>query len=575
MSKIKETENYLKGVINGLGYETDKVKLESSSMKNLGQFQLNIAMPLAKKYKKNPREIAEEITKKLDNRFINVNIAGPGFINLSFNEQELLDYSNKAIEDFNVHIDKENPKTIVVDYGGANAAKALHVGHMRAANIGEALKRLAKLYNEKVIGDVHLGDLGRQAGMLISQLKLERPDLPYFDPNFKGEYPKIDLTPEDLGRMYPKANILAKEDPKRMEEVRFITAEIDKGNEVYTKLWKQMVDISSVEIKKVYDELNCSFELWEGELDAFKEIPEVLEIMKPFLYESDGALIMDVANEEDTKPMPPLMVIKSDGATIYATRDLGTIHSRMKRFNPGEIWYVVDQRQALYFEQVFRGSYISGLVPKTTILSHYGFGTMNGKDGKPFKTRDGGVLKLSDLMDLVREEIDKRIKPEITGEERKNIKEKLTIAAIKFADLSPIRKTDYIFDPVKFSSFEGKTGPYVLYTMVRIKSILNKINKNKEIKIEKIVSEDMENILVKIVELSRTLKSSYDEKTLNYITDYLYDLCSLFNKFYSKYSIINEKDEQIKNSYIAMINLIYNTCSKLLDILAIETVEKM
>ena len=575
MSKIKETEKYLKEVINGLGYETDKVKLESSSMKNLGQFQLNIAMPLAKKYKKNPREIAEEITKKLDNRFINVNIAGPGFVNLSFNEQELLDYSNKAIEDFNVHIDKENPKTIVVDYGGANAAKALHVGHMRAANIGEALKRLAKLYNEKVIGDVHLGDLGRQAGMLISQLKLERPDLPYFDPNFKGKYPKIDLTPEDLGRMYPKANISAKEDPKRMEEVRFITAEIDKGNEVYTKLWKQMVDISSVEIKKVYDELNCSFELWEGELDAFKEIPEVLEIMKPFLYESDGALIMDVANEEDTKPMPPLMVIKSDGATIYATRDLGTIHSRMKRFNPGEIWYVVDQRQALYFEQVFRGSYISGLVPKTTILSHYGFGTMNGKDGKPFKTRDGGVLKLSDLMDLVREEIDKRIKPEITGEERKNIKEKLTIAAIKFADLSPIRKTDYIFDPVKFSSFEGKTGPYVLYTMVRIKSILNKINKNKEIKIEKIVNEDMENILVKIVELSRTLKSSYDEKTLNYITDYLYDLCSLFNKFYSKYSIINEKDEQIKNSYIAMINLIYNTCSKLLDILAIETVEKM
>lgn len=575
MSKIKETENYLKEVINKLGYEVDKVKLESSSMKNLGQFQLNIAMPLAKKYKKNPREIAEKITKELDNRFVNVNIAGPGFINLSFNEKELLEYSNKAIEDFNVHIDKENPKTIIVDYGGANAAKALHVGHMRAANIGEALKRLAKLYNEKVIGDVHLGDLGRQAGMLISELKLEQPDLPYFDPNFKGEYPKINLTTEDLGRMYPKASISAKEDPKRMEEVRFITAEIDKGNEVYTKLWKQMVDISSVEIKKVYDELNCSFELWEGELDAFKEIPEVLEIMKPFLYESDGALIMDVASKEDTKPMPPLMVIKSDGATIYATRDLGTIHSRMKRFNPGEIWYVVDQRQALYFEQVFRGSYISGLVPKTTMLAHYGFGTMNGKDGKPFKTRDGGVLKLSDLMDLVREEIDKRIKPEITGEERKSIKEKLTIAAIKFADLSPIRKTDYIFDPVKFSSFEGKTGPYILYTMVRIKSILNKVDQNKEIKIEKVVNEDMENILVKIIELSRTLKSSYDEKTLNYITDYLYDLCSLFNKFYSKYNIINEKDEQIKNSYIAMINLIYNTCSKLLDILAIETVEKM
>ncbi|MGM9879583.1 MAG: arginine--tRNA ligase [Bacilli bacterium] len=575
MSKIKETEIYLGKIINELGYEVEKVKLESSSMKNLGQFQLNIAMPLAKKYKKNPREIADEIVSKLDDRFVNVNIAGPGFINLSFSEKELLEYSNKAINNFDIHIDREEPKMIIVDYGGANAAKALHVGHMRAANIGEALKRLAKLYNKNVLGDVHLGDLGRQAGMLISELKLERPDLPYFDPNYKGEYPKIDLTTEDLGRMYPKANIAAKEDPKRMEEVRFITAEIDKGNEVYTKLWKQMVDISSVEIKKIYEELNCNFELWEGELDAFKEIPEVLEIMKPFLYESDGALIMDVANENDSKPMPPLMVIKSDGATIYATRDLGTIHSRMKRFKPDEIWYVVDQRQALYFEQVFRGSYISGLVPKTTLLAHFGFGTMNGKDGKPFKTRDGGVLKLSDLMDLVREEIDKRIKPEITGDEREKIKEKLTIAAIKFADLSPIRKTDYIFDPVKFSSFEGKTGPYILYTMVRIKSILNKIDKNKDYKIEKIVNEDMENILVKIVELSRTLKSSYDEKTLNYITDYLYDLCSLFNKFYSKYNIINEKDEKVKDSYIAMINLIYNTCFKLLDTLAIETVEKM
>ena len=575
MSKIKETEKYLKEKIEGLGYEVEKVKLESIYMKNLAQFQLNIAMPLAKKYHKNPREIAEEITKELDDRFTNVNIAGPGFINLSFSEKELLDYSNKALKDFDIHIDKEESKMIIVDYGGANAAKALHVGHMRAANIGEALKRLAKLYNHNVLGDVHLGDLGRQAGMLISELKRERPDLPYFNPNYKGEYPKIDLTTEDLGRMYPKANIAAKEDPKRMEEVRFITAEIDKGNEVYTKLWKQMVDISSVEIKQIYKELNCNFELWEGELDAFKEIPEVLEIMKPYLYESDGALIMDVANENDSKPMPPLMVIKSDGATIYATRDLGTIHSRMKRFKPDEIWYVVDQRQALYFEQVFRGSYISGLVPETTLLAHYGFGTMNGKDGKPFKTRDGGVLKLSDLMDLVREEIDKRIKPEITGEERSKIREKLTIAAIKFADLSPIRKTDYIFDPVKFSSFEGKTGPYILYTMVRIKSILNKINKDEDYKLEKVVTEDMENILVKIVELSRTLKSSYDEKTLNYITDYLYDLCSLFNKFYSKYNIINEKDEKIKNSYIAMIKLIYNTCSKLLDTLAIETVNKM
>lgn len=575
MSKIRETEEYLKKVINDLGYLVDKVKLESSNMKNLGQFQLNIAMPLAKEYHENPRDIASKIVDKLDDRFRDVNIAGPGFINLSFTDEVLTQYGNLGINSFDIHLDLEPKKMIIVDYGGANAAKALHVGHMRSANIGEALKRLAKLYKNEVLGDVHLGDLGRQAGMLISELMEEEPDLPYFDPNFKGEYPKIKITAEDLGRMYPIANKKAKESEERMNLVRHITAEIDKGNEVYTSLWKQMVEVSSKEIKKIYEELNCSFELWEGELDAFKEIPKVLEIMKPYLYEDDGALVMDVSKESDAKPMPPLMVIKSDGATIYATRDLGTIYSRMRRFNPDEIWYVVDERQSLYFEQVFRGSYISGLVPATTFLAHYGFGTMNGKDGKPFKTRDGSVLELSSLLDLVREEIDKKIKKEITGEERKNICEKLTIAAVKFADLSPIRKTDYVFDPVKFSSFEGKTGPYILYTMVRIRSILSKLGSYENVKMTKIYNEDMRNILVKIVELSRALTSSYKERTLNYLTDYLYEICSLFNKFYSKYNIINEENEDIKNSYVAMISLLYNTCLVILDTLAIETVPKM
>ncbi len=575
MSKIRETEEYLKKVITDLGYSVDKVKLESSNMKNLGQFQLNIAMPLAKEYHENPRDIASKIVDKLDDRFRDVNIAGPGFINLSFTDEVLTQYGNLGINSFDIHLDLEPKKMIIVDYGGANAAKALHVGHMRSANIGEALKRLAKLYKNEVLGDVHLGDLGRQAGMLISELMEEEPDLPYFDPNFKGEYPKIKITAEDLGRMYPIANKKAKENEERMNLVRHITAEIDKGNEVYTSLWKQMVEVSSKEIKKIYEELNCSFELWEGELDAFKEIPKVLEIMKPYLYEDDGALVMDVSKESDAKPMPPLMVIKSDGATIYATRDLGTIYSRMRRFNPDEIWYVVDERQSLYFEQVFRGSYISGLVPKTTLLAHYGFGTMNGKDGKPFKTRDGSVLELSSLLDLVREEIDKKIKKEITGEERKNICEKLTIAAVKFADLSPIRKTDYVFDPVKFSSFEGKTGPYILYTMVRIRSILSKLGSYENVKMTKIYNEDMRNILVKIVELSRALTSSYKERTLNCLTDYLYEICSLFNKFYSKYNIINEENEDIKNSYVAMISLLYNTCLVILDTLAIETVPKM
>jgi arginyl-tRNA synthetase len=442
---------------------------------------------------------------------------------------------------------------------------------MRAANIGEALKRLAKVLGNNTIGDVHLGDLGRQAGMLISEYKRMEPNSVFFDPNYKGEYPKINLTIKDLGKMYPKANVAAKEDPKRMEEVREITAEIDKGHKAYTELWKQMVDISSIEIKEVYDKLNCHFELWEGELSSFKYIPATLDIMKPYLYESQGALICDVEEESDKKPMPPLMVIKSDGATIYGTRDLATLYARVKNYNPDEIWYVVDARQSLYFEQVFRASYKTGLVPKTTLLDHYGCGTINGKDGKPYKTRDGGVLELSALMDLVREELSKKMTDQ---EDKDKILDILTIATIKYADLLPFRTTDYIFDVEKFCSFEGKTGPYILYTMVRINSILKKV-KTKSTTITKINSETERNIYIKLSELSRVLNKAYNEKTTSYICEYLFDLCSLFNKFYGETNVLNESDKEKKSSYIAMLNLMYNTCKSLVDILAIEVPDKM
>ena len=473
MSLIKENEKYLKELINNLGYEIDNVSLEPSSRKEFGQYQINSSMLLASKYHMNPREIASKIVQNLDSRFTNVNIQGPGFINLSLTDEYLMNYFNN--KSFNDMVDKENPKTIVIDFGGANAAKSLHVGHMRSANIGEALRRLLLLFGNNVISDVHLGDLGRQAGMLISQLELEQPNLPYFDKNYKGEYPKLEITAKDLGRMYPLASKLAKEDPVRMEEVRRITAEIDKGNKVYTDLWKQMVEVSKVEIKKVYNELNCHFDLFEGELDSFKDIPATTEIMKPYLYESEGALVIDVAKEDDKKEMPPLLYIKTDGATIYATRDLATIYSRVKRFDPNEIIYVVDDRQGLYFEQVFRAAYKTGLV-KNAKLEHVGFGTINGIDGKPYKTRDGGVMELSTLISLVKDEISKKIKDEIKDEEKEEIINKLTIATIKYTDLLPYRKTDYIFDPVKFSSIDGKTGPYILYTIVRIKSILNKVD---------------------------------------------------------------------------------------------------
>ena len=570
MSLIKENEKYLKELIISLGYEIDNVSLEPSSRKEFGQYQINSSMLLASKYHMNPREIASKIVQNLDSRFTNVNIQGPGFINLSLTDEYLMNYFNN--KSFNDMVDKENPKTIVIDFGGANAAKSLHVGHMRSANIGEALRRLLLLFGNNVISDVHLGDLGRQAGMLISQLELEQPNLPYFDKNYKGEYPKLEITAKDLGRMYPLASKLAKEDPVRMEEVRRITAEIDKGNKVYTDLWKQMVEVSKVEIKKVYNELNCHFDLFEGELDSFKDIPATTEIMKPYLYESEGALVIDVAKEDDKKEMPPLLYIKTDGATIYATRDLATIYSRVKRFDPNEIIYVVDDRQGLYFEQVFRAAYKTGLV-KNAKLEHVGFGTINGIDGKPYKTRDGGVMELSTLISLVKDEISKKIKDEIKDEEKEEIINKLTIATIKYTDLLPYRKTDYIFDPVKFSSIDGKTGPYILYTIVRIKSILNKVDIDS--KMTNICNDEMRNVLVKMTEISNALTNAYNERTLNYIAEMLYDICSLFNKFYNNCNIVNEQNMDNKASYVAFIKIVYNYIKNLLNILAIDEVEKM
>ena len=657
MNLIKETEKYILGVINDLGYEINKVNLIPSGRKDLGQFQINEAFALAKEKGENPREIATKIVNNLDDRFTNVNIAGPGFINLSFSDEVIKKDLNNGINDFNYFVDKEETKTIIVDYGGANAAKALHVGHMRSANIGEACKRLLKVLGHNVIGDVHLGDLGRQSGMLISEYKRMKPDSPFFDKDFKGEYPKIELTTKDLGIMYPKASIEANNNPERMAEVREITALIDKGDKAYTALWKQMVDISSAEIKRVYDKLNCHFELWEGELDAFKSIPDVLKVMKPYLYESDGALVCDVKEEDDNKPMPPLMVIKNDGATIYGTRDLGTIYSRMERFNPDEIWYFTDERQGLYFEQVFRASYKTGLVPKTTKLKHFGFGTINGNDGKPYKTRDGGVMELGSLIDLIHDEVEKNIKEEITGAEREEIADKLTISTLKYADLLPFRKTDYIFDPVKFSSLDGKTGPYVLYTLVRIKSLLKKANTNdyslinienndvkdvliKFLEVDNILKKskeeatlkyadllpfrktdyifdlekfssidgktgpyvlytivriksllkkanidnyeliDIENsevkdLLVKLLQVDNVLKKSKEEATLNYISDYIYEILSLYNKFYNNNNILNEQNLDIKKTYLALSKLTYTVAHNLLNILAIDEVDRM
>ena len=574
MSLIKESEEYLLHVVKDLGYDIEKVELVPSGRKEFGDSQINVAFSIAKLYHENPRAVSEKIVSRLDSRFINVNIQGAGFINLSFSDDVIKNYFNKAIDHFDMLYDKMDSRKIIIDYGGANAAKSLHVGHMRSANIGEAVKRLLRLLGMEVIGDVHLGDFGRQAGMLLSEYKRMYPNSVFFDSSYEGEYPKIDLTDKDLGIMYPKASLAANEDPSRMEEVRNITLQIEKGNRGFVNLWNQMVEISSESIKKVYDKLNCHFDLWEGEMDSFKYIPRVLEIMKPYLYESEGALVCDVMKEDDNKPMPPLMVIKKDGSSIYGTRDLGTILGRIERFNPDEIWYFTDERQSLYFEQVIRASYKTGLVNENVKLKHFGFGTINGSDGKPFKTRDGKVMDLASLISLIKDEIEKNIKDEIKGDEREKISDTLSIATLKYADLLSFRKTDYIFNPKEFSSLNGKTGPYVLYSLVRIKSLLKKSNSDNYSIID-LSNKEVSEVLIKILEISKILERSYLDATLNYIEEFIYDVLSLYNKFYNDNNVLNEKDENKKNTYLALSKLVYQVIHNLLDVLAINEVEKM
>ena len=573
MTFIKETEKYLENVLKELGYETEVV-LVPSSRKDLGDYQLNICMSLAKKYGKNPREIAESIVSHLDDRFYDVNIAGPGFINLKINDKYLMDYFNPRINDFDKMLDKNDKKKIIIDYGGANAAKALHVGHMRSANIGEALKRLAKALGNETIGDVHLGDLGRQSGMIITEIKKRNPQLVYFDENYKGEYPKLEITKEQLAEYYPAAYIEAKANEERMEEVRRVTALVDEGKEPYFSMWKDIVEVSKEAIKSSYDYLNCNFELWNGELSSLKYVDDTLKVLAPYMYESNGAKVIDIAKEDDKVEMPPLIVIKNDGSTIYATRDLATIYERVKVYDPDEIWYVVDARQSLYFEQVFRASYKSNLVKEECKLAHYGFGTINGKDGKPYKTRDGGVLPLDELLKLVKEELSKRLTKETSEEEKEKILDILTVATVKYADLLPYRTTDYIFDIEKFCSFEGKTGPYILYTMVRINSILSKLDTSKYT-INGIYSTTEKDIYLKLLELPKMITSSYNEKATGYICDFLFELCSLFNKFYNECNIVNETNKEVQESRIALLKLVYNVGYNLLNILAIEIPSKM
>lgn len=576
MSLIKELEKYVNEVIKDLGYETD-VKIEKSKMKEFGDYQINAAMSLAKQAGKNPREIAQEIVNKFDDRFTNVNIQGPGFINISLSDNLLLKDSNESMNNFDNYVDKNDTKRkIVLDYGGANIAKELHVGHLRC-NIGESVKRVLDLFGDETISDVHWGDWGTPMGLVIREIQEMYPDLPYFDPNYDGEYPtESPVTNDDLGIIYPRASMKKKEDEQYANEARDITMRLQNGEKGLIALWKHVVNVSKEDCNNVYNYLNCTFDYSYGESNAAPYCNDVLKILKEkgLTEESDGALIMHVKEETDNKEMPPLMLVKSDGAILYDTTELATIYQRMQDWNPDEIWYFTDERQSLHFEQAFRGVKKAGIVNENTVLRFCGFGTINGKDGKPFKTRDGGVMSLKGLIKLVYGEIEPKIKEDITGEERTDIANKLTLATLKYSDLTPQRKTDYIFDVEKFTEFVGKTGIYAVYTTTRIKSLLNKVNVENQT-LTNIPNQEVRDILVKLTELPKCLTASYQDASLNYICDFIYELSSLFNKFYGNYNISNEENEENKNTYIALSKLVYNILSKLLNILAIDEVDKM
>lgn len=582
MSIIKELNEDISKLVKEAGYEAENLVLQPSGRRDLGEFQLNDAMTLAKTYKKSPRIIAEDIIKVLeqDNRFTNLNIAGPGFINITLTDKYLGELLTKIYENKNLNIDKRPRKKIILDYGGANVAKALHVGHLRSANIGEALKRLATLLGYEVIGDAHLGDYGRPLGLVVLEIKKRYPELPYFDEAYTGDFSEVEppITNSDLEEIYPYASNKSKEDENYLEEAREITFKIQNHERGYYDLWKKVVEISKKDIKQVYDMLNVNFELWLGESDAAEYLDELTKIYEEsnVLIESEGAQIIEVKEDSDTSPMPPLLFKRSNGTVSYETTDLATILQRQKEIKPDEIWYCVDARQGLHFNQVFRAARKVKLIEDKVVLEHIGFGTMNGKDGKPFKTRDGGVMSLKGLIALVEEETRKKINPDTVEEDmREEVAKTVAIAALKYADLLPFRGTDYIFEPEKFADLEGKTGPYLLYSTIRMKSLLTK-GENFEIgKITKFKSETEKDIALTVLRLPTILNKALDSRSLNDITEYIYKLTSLYNKFYAENKILTEEDKELQKSWLTLTKIVYDINMTLLDVLAIKVPEKM
>ena len=576
---ITNEENKLQELLSKLGFHDDNVMLLPSSKREFGDYQYNGSMKIAKKLGKNPREIAEQISQELkDNTdYKLIEVAGPGFINITFSTDPLVNYLNEVLKTPSILLGEKINKKVLIDYGGANVAKVLHVGHLRAANIGEAIKRLATAVGMDVIGDVHLGDWGLQMGLVIYEIRERYPDLIYFKEDYDGTtIEPLPLTNEDLENMYPVANAKAKENSEIMEEAHKITALLQEGYAPYYNVWKGITKISISYIKEMYDKFNANFELWNGEEASFSYVPAMLDMLKEkglAVYDA-GALIMDVSEEDDQTEIPPLLLLKSDGASLYGTTDLATLVDRMTNYKLDDVWYVVDKRQGLHFKQVFRAAYKSEIVPKTVNLEHMGFGTMNGKDGRPFKTRDGGTMSLANLLDIVKEETRKHMTDLVPKEELEETIEIIAVATIKYSDLLTNISTDYIFDIEKFCDMNGKTAPYLLYSTIRMKSLLNKAEtSNYEYK--QINSESEKEIVLNLLELPSIIKKSLNTKSLHEITDYLYRLTNSYNNFYSSTRILTEENEDLKQSWIALTKIVYETNIKLLDILGIKVPNKM
>ena len=576
------------------GYDAKYAKVTLSNRPDLCEYQCNGAMAAAKEYKKAPFMIADEVVEKLavNPMFAMAESVKPGFLNLKIDEAYLADYVAKMQEDdgrFGCE-KTEAPKTIMIDYGGPNVAKPLHVGHLRSAIIGESVKRIGKFMGHNVIGDVHLGDWGLQMGLIITELKQRRPELVYFNDTYTGEYPEeAPFTISELEEIYPTASKKSKEDEAYKEAAMQATFELQHGKRGYQALLKHILNVSVTDLKRNYANLNVSFELWKGESDAQPYIPDMVQKMKDdgFAYISDGALVVDVKEETDTKEIPPCMILKSDGASLYNTTDLATMVWRMKDYNPDEIIYVVDKRQELYFTQVFRCARKTGIVKPETELKFLGFGTMNGKDGRPFKTRDGGVMRLEHLISGINEEMLAKIQENqktkenlgISTEEAENTAKMVALAAIKYGDLSNQASKDYIFDIDRFTSFEGNTGPYILYTIVRIKSILNKYHGLGKDESGAVIgaahSKSEKDLMLELSKFNAVMESAFEETAPHKICSYIYDLANAFNSFYHGTKIMSEENETVQKSYIRLLELTKSVLETCIDVLGFSAPERM